>query len=154
MEDIASAWLLDLLGLPAESAVGFVTGATMANFTCLAAARNDVLRRAGWDVAARGLAGAPRVRVLVGSERHETIDLTLRYLGLGTPQPVAVDDQGRLDPEPLRIVADGTAWMSGSRTCLVISRRTAEHHVGPHLAAGRPADSPCCGDTPRELPRK
>ena len=59
VEDVASAWLLDLLGLPPESAVGFVTGATMAQFTCLAAARDDVLRRLGWDVAAEGLAGAP-----------------------------------------------------------------------------------------------
>ena len=66
VEDITSAWLLDLLGLPGDSAVGFVTGGTMSNFTCLAAARDAVLRRAGWDVAERGLTGAPRVRVLVG----------------------------------------------------------------------------------------
>ncbi|MCW2767402.1 MAG: aspartate aminotransferase family protein [Nocardioides sp.] len=96
VEDITSDWLLDLLGLPAQSAVGFVTGATMSNFTALAAARDAVLRRAGWDVAERGLNGGPRVRVLVGAERHDTVDLALRYLGLGAPQPVAVDDQGRV----------------------------------------------------------
>ncbi|HEY0775475.1 MAG TPA: aminotransferase class V-fold PLP-dependent enzyme [Nocardioidaceae bacterium] len=102
VEDVASAWLLDLLGLPDESAVGFVTGATMSNFTCLAAARDAVLRRAGWDVAANGLNGGPRVRVLVGEERHDTVDLALRYLGLGAPEVVAADDQGRIEAGALR----------------------------------------------------
>jgi glutamate/tyrosine decarboxylase-like PLP-dependent enzyme len=102
VEDLASAWLLDLLGLPAQSAVGYVTGATMSNFTGLAAGRDAVLRRAGWDVAGQGLNGGPRVRVLVGAERHDTVDLALRYLGLGAPEPVEVDDQGRLRSEALR----------------------------------------------------
>jgi glutamate/tyrosine decarboxylase-like PLP-dependent enzyme len=101
VEDLASAWLLDLLGLPAGSAVGFVTGATMSNFTALAAARDSVLRNAGWDVAGRGLVGGPAVRVLVGAERHDTVDLALRYLGLGTPEPVAADDQGRVRADAL-----------------------------------------------------
>jgi glutamate/tyrosine decarboxylase-like PLP-dependent enzyme len=101
VEDLASAWLLDLLGLPADSGVGFVTGATMSNFTCLAAARDAVLRRVGWDVAASGLTGAPRVRVVVGAQRHDTVDLALRYLGLGAPEPVSADDQGRIDPDAL-----------------------------------------------------
>ncbi len=86
VEDVTSAWLLDLLGLPAGSAVGFVTGATMSIFTCLAAARDAVLQRAGWDVATRGLSGSPRIRVLVGAQRHDTVDLALRYLGLGAPR--------------------------------------------------------------------
>lgn len=102
VEDITEAWLLDLLGLPAESAVGFVTGGTMANFTCLAAGRDEVLRRAGWDVSKHGLVGSPGVRVLVGAERHDTVDLALRYLGLGLPEPVAADEQGRIDPAALR----------------------------------------------------
>ena len=102
VEDITEAWLLDLLGLPSESAVGFVTGGTMANFTCLAAGRDEVLRRVGWDVSTRGLVGSPGVRVLVGAERHDTVDLALRYLGLGLPEPVAADDQGRIDPDALR----------------------------------------------------
>jgi glutamate/tyrosine decarboxylase-like PLP-dependent enzyme len=102
VEEIAEAWLLDLLGLPAESAVGFVTGGTMANFTCLAAGRDEMLRRAGWDVKTKGLVGSPGLRVLVGAERHDTVDLTLRYLGLGSPEVVAADDQGRLVPEALR----------------------------------------------------
>ncbi|MFB7887734.1 pyridoxal phosphate-dependent decarboxylase family protein [Cellulosimicrobium cellulans] len=96
VEDVTSAWLLDLLGLPATGAVGFVTGATTANFTALAAARGEVLRRAGWDVRRDGLTGAPRVRVLVGAERHESVDLALSYLGLGAPEVVAADDQGSI----------------------------------------------------------
>jgi glutamate/tyrosine decarboxylase-like PLP-dependent enzyme len=102
VEDVAEAWVLDLLGLPPESAVGFVTGGTMANFTCLAAARDEVLRRAGWDVAGRGLVGSPGVRVVAGQERHDTVDLALRYLGLGAPETVAADGQGRIDPAALR----------------------------------------------------
>jgi glutamate/tyrosine decarboxylase-like PLP-dependent enzyme len=101
IEDLASAWLLDILDLPAESAVGYATGATMANFTCLAAARDATLNSAGWDVRNRGLTGAPPVRVLVGAERHDTVDLALHYLGLGAPEPVAADEQGRLRAEAL-----------------------------------------------------
>ncbi|KAB1150654.1 aspartate aminotransferase family protein [Streptomyces luteolifulvus] len=108
-EDIASAWLLDLLGLPDGSAVGFTTGATMANFTCLAAGRDAILRRAGWDIGRDGLAGGPAVRVVVGENRHMAIDLALRYLGLGRPELVKADDQGRIVPEALRhtLAADG-----------------------------------------------
>lgn len=102
VEDVASAWLLDLLALPSGSAVGFVTGATTANFTGLAAARDELLRRVGWDVATRGLIGAPALRVLVGAERHETLDLALRYLGLGTPEAVPADEQGRIRADALR----------------------------------------------------
>jgi glutamate/tyrosine decarboxylase-like PLP-dependent enzyme len=102
VEELTEAWILDLLGLPAESAVGFVTGGTMANFTCLAAARDEVLRRQDWDVATRGLVGSPGVRVLVGAERHDTIDLALRYLGLGAPEVVAADEEGRIVPAALR----------------------------------------------------
>ena len=97
-EWVASEWLLDLLGLPTTSAVGFVTGAMIANFTCLAAARHDVFRRAGWDVERNGLHEAPPVTVIVGEERHETVDVALRFLGLGEGRSVAVpaDDQGRI----------------------------------------------------------
>ena len=101
VEDVAKGWLLDVLGLPADSGVGFVTGATMSNFTCLAAARDAVLREAGWQVATDGLTGAPRVRVLVGAERHDTVDLALRYLGLGAPEVVPADEQGRIDADAL-----------------------------------------------------
>jgi glutamate/tyrosine decarboxylase-like PLP-dependent enzyme len=101
VEEVAARWLLQLLGLPAGSAVGFTTGATMANFTCLAAARGRVLERYGWDVTTAGLSGAPRIRVLVGDEGHGSVDLALRYLGLGAPERVAVDAQGRLDADAL-----------------------------------------------------
>jgi len=107
LEDVASSWLLELLGLPAGSAVGYVTGATAANFTGLAAARDAVLSRVGWDVGANGLAGSPRVRVLVGAERHDTVDLALRYLGLGRPETVAADEQGRIRPDALAAALDG-----------------------------------------------
>ena len=105
-EEVAGRWLLDLLGLPPDSAVGFVTGATMANFTCLTAARDAVLRREGYDVRA-GLTAAPRVRVLVGAERHPSVDLPLRFLGLGDPDVVPADDRGRALPDALVDALDG-----------------------------------------------
>ena len=117
VEDVAAAWVLDLLGLPSDAAVGFTTGATMANFTALAAARDAVLRRAGWDVALHGLTGGPRVRVLVGAERHDTVDLALRYLGLGRPEVVPVDGQGRLRTRPL---AAALAGGGGEPTVVVL----------------------------------
>ena len=116
VEDVTSAWLLELLGLPASGAVGFVTGATTANFTALAAARGEVLRRAGWDVRRDGLTGAPRVRVLVGAERHESVDLALSYLGLGAPEVVAADDQGRVSVAALEEALADTASPSRDQT--------------------------------------
>jgi len=107
-EEAAATWVLDLLGLPDTADVGFVTGGTMANFTGLAAARQQVLENVGWDLDRLGLSGAPRVRVLVGAERHITIDLALRYLGLGEPQVVPADDQGRISADALGAALDGT----------------------------------------------
>lgn len=101
IEEAAGRWLLDLLGLPSGSGVGFTTGATVANFVGLAAGRASVLADVGWDLNADGLAGAPRITVLVGEERHTSVDLALRYLGLGSPTAVASDDQGRLRPDAL-----------------------------------------------------
>jgi glutamate/tyrosine decarboxylase-like PLP-dependent enzyme len=100
-EEIAGHWLVDLLGLPQGTAVGFATGATMANFTGIAAGRDDLLRRAGWD-ASRGLAGGPAIRVLAGRERHDSVDLALRYAGLPSPELVDVDTQGCVEPDALR----------------------------------------------------
>jgi glutamate/tyrosine decarboxylase-like PLP-dependent enzyme len=96
VEEVASQWLLDLLDLPRGASIGFVTGATIANFTCLAAARSEVLRRAGWDVEANGLFGAPPINVVLGDEAHSTIFSALRYLGLGAARVVriAVNEQG------------------------------------------------------------
>jgi glutamate/tyrosine decarboxylase-like PLP-dependent enzyme len=108
-EDVALAWIADLLGLPASVSAGFVTGATMANFTGLAAARHHVLAKAGWDVERDGLQGGPRVHVVVGEERHVTVDAALRYLGLGeaSAHVVPVDEQGRMRAELLAgVLAD------------------------------------------------
>jgi glutamate/tyrosine decarboxylase-like PLP-dependent enzyme len=132
VEDITSAWLLDLLGLPGDSAVGFVTGATMSNFTCLAAARDAVLQRAGWDVAERGLSGAPRVRVLVGAQRHDSVDLALRYLGLGAPEVVAADDQGRIDPGAL-----AAALADGADGPAIVALQAGNVHSGAFDPFGR-----------------
>jgi glutamate/tyrosine decarboxylase-like PLP-dependent enzyme len=125
VEDVTSAWLLDLLGLPKQSAIGFVTGGTMANFTGLAAGRDAVLRRTGWDVTARGLSGGPRVRVLVGAERHDTVDLALRYLGLGPPEPIGVDEQGRLRADALRC-----ALGEGSNEPTIVVLQAGNVHSG------------------------
>lgn len=100
-EDAVQRWALDLLGLPEDAVVGLVPGGMSANFTCLAAARGEVLRRAGWDLNADGLHGAPRVHVLAGADRHETVDRALRFLGLGRPVPVDVDEHGRMRPDAL-----------------------------------------------------
>ena len=106
-EEAAGGWLLDLLGLPRGADVGFVTGATMANFCGLAAARQQVLAQAGWDVNTKGLNGSPPIRVIVGAERHSAVDVALRYLGLGEPTPVAADDQGRIRVDALAAELDG-----------------------------------------------
>jgi glutamate/tyrosine decarboxylase-like PLP-dependent enzyme len=97
-EETAARWLLDLLKLPSEASIGFVTGATMANFTCLAAARGEVLRRVGWDVEAEGLFGAPPIRVVIGDEAHASVFSALQYLGLGQDRVVRVssDVMGRM----------------------------------------------------------
>jgi glutamate/tyrosine decarboxylase-like PLP-dependent enzyme len=98
LEDVALQWLCDVLGLPTEIGVGFVTGATTANFTCLAAARHAVLAQAGWDVEADGLFGAPEVTVVVGEEAHSTLFKSLGLAGFGRNRVVRVpvDKQGRM----------------------------------------------------------
>lgn len=97
-ETVAATWLLSVLGLPARSSVGFVTGATAANFTCLAAARGEVLRQAGWDAEALGLFGAPPITVLIGDDAHTTLFSALQFLGLGHDRVVRIptDPQGRM----------------------------------------------------------
>ncbi len=106
-EAVAAHWLLDLLGLPHRSSVGFVTGATMANFVCLAAARGEVLRRAGWDVELKGLFGAPPIQVLIGDDAHATVFSALQFLGLGHARVIriAADGQGRMMPSAFAAAA-------------------------------------------------
>jgi glutamate/tyrosine decarboxylase-like PLP-dependent enzyme len=103
VEEVCRGWLAELLGLPGHVSAGFVTGAQMANVTCLAAARHAVLEDAGWDVAADGLFGAPPVRVFVGRHRHVSIDRGLRLLGIGSAQlrVVEADRSGRMRAEAL-----------------------------------------------------
>lgn len=100
-EAIAARWLVELLDLPLESSVGLVTGATVANFTCLAAARGEVLRRQGWDADAQGLFGAPPIAVLIGDDAHTTVFSALQFLGLGHDRVVriATDEQGCIRPD-------------------------------------------------------
>jgi glutamate/tyrosine decarboxylase-like PLP-dependent enzyme len=116
-ETVAAKWLLDLLDLPREASVGFVTGATVANFVCLAAARGSVLRRAGWDVEANGLFGAPPIQVLIGDDAHTSVFSALQFLGLGRDRVVrvATDAQGRILP-----AAFSRAMVSGDGPAIVI----------------------------------
>jgi glutamate/tyrosine decarboxylase-like PLP-dependent enzyme len=97
VEQVVREWVCDLLGLPEDASLGLVTGTQMGSVTALAAARFRVLERSGWDVGRDGLAGGPHIRVLVGAQRHVTVDRALRLLGLGAPEVVAADDQGRMD---------------------------------------------------------
>src|SRR3954453_20858904 len=103
VEEVVEDWVLSLLGLPATASVGLVTGAQMANVTCLSVARDVVLKRAGWDAAGQGLIGAPPLTVIAGAETHATILAALRLIGLGRDAThlVACDDQGAMDPDAL-----------------------------------------------------
>jgi glutamate/tyrosine decarboxylase-like PLP-dependent enzyme len=98
LEAVAMRWLIECFGLPAEAGAGFVTGATMANFSALAAARHALLAREGWDVGARGLFGAPEITVIVGQEVHASVLKALNLLGFGRERVVRVpaDGQGRM----------------------------------------------------------
>lgn len=142
VEEIAGAWLLDLLGLPGGSSVGFTTGATMANFTCLAAGRDAVLRRNGWNVARDGLNGGPPVHVIAGEDRHMAIDLALRYLGLGRPDLVKADAQGRIEPDALR-----RALADRGRSPTIVVLQAGDIHSGAFdpfveaIRAAREADA-------------
>jgi glutamate/tyrosine decarboxylase-like PLP-dependent enzyme len=109
VEEVAGRWLLDVLGLPATASVGFVTGCHMANLTALAAARHELLARAGWNVERDGLAGSPPLRVIVGAEVHVSVVGALRILGFGSDRliRVAADDQGRMRPETLEEALGG-----------------------------------------------
>jgi glutamate/tyrosine decarboxylase-like PLP-dependent enzyme len=110
IEEIARRWLLEALRFPPETAAGFVTGGTMANFTALAAARHVVLQRVGWDVEADGLFGAPPVAVIVGEEVHVSALKALSLLGFGRDRVtrVAVDGQGRMRAEAMPEVSGPT----------------------------------------------
>jgi glutamate/tyrosine decarboxylase-like PLP-dependent enzyme len=146
-EEVAAGWLLELLGLPSSASVGFVTGAQMANFSCLAAARGELLRRAGWDAEAQGLFGAPPIDVLVGEEVHVTLLRALRFLGLGQDRVrrVGVDRNGAMDPieledalrnaeTPVLLCAQAGNVNTGACDPLgPIADLAAEHHAWLHV---------------------
>ena len=119
IEEIASAWLLDLARLPLHWSTGFVTGCQMANFTALAAARHHVLADAGWDVGARGLFDAPPIDVVVSDESHYTIFTALRMLGLGSERlrRIPTDAQGRMKAGDLE-----AALRDGRGPCIVCAQ--------------------------------
>ena len=126
IEDVVSAWLLELLGLPTSASVGFVTGCHMANFTCLAAARHEVLRRHGWDVELQGLQQAPPLTVIVGGEVHVSITGALRMLGVGTRELriADADSQGRMRPDAL------AAQLAGIRGPVIVCTQAGNVNTG------------------------
>jgi glutamate/tyrosine decarboxylase-like PLP-dependent enzyme len=109
-EEVSGRWVLELLGLPPDAGFGLTTGGTMANFSGIAAGRHAVLERVGWNVEAKGLNGAPPVRVLIGEHAHATIFVALRLLGLGDENAIRVraDDAGRMDADALAAELDRT----------------------------------------------
>ena len=118
-ESVAGEWIKELLGLPATASVALTTGTQMAHVTALAAARHGVLARCGWDVEADGLTGAPPVRVLVGADRHTTVDAAVRLLGLGVRRMTVVDtdERGRMRPDALR-----AALAAGDGPAIVVAQ--------------------------------
>ncbi len=110
LEEVAAGWLREVFRLPGSCGVGFVTGATMANFSCLAAARNALLKRAGWNVEEQGLFGAPEIRVIVGAEVHASLLKALSLVGLGRNRVTTIlaDEQGRMRADGLPKLDDRT----------------------------------------------
>jgi glutamate/tyrosine decarboxylase-like PLP-dependent enzyme len=104
VEEVVAGWLVELFGLPTGTSLGLTTGATMANFTALAAARHALLERDGWDVEREGLFGAHEIPVIIGEEAHVTIHVALQMLGLGRDRVLRVpaDEQGRMRPDALQ----------------------------------------------------
>ena len=114
VEEVCRGWLAEVLGLPADVSVAYVTGCQMAHVTALAAARHHVLAQAGWDVPEKGLAGSPPIRVVVGAKRHVTVDRALRLLGIGAEslEVVPVDNHGRMRVDELHL-GDGPTIVCG-----------------------------------------
>src|SRR5262245_47550057 len=104
LEEICEGWIVSLLALPEETAAGFVSGTTIANFSGLCAGRNELLRRRGWDVARKGLYGAPKIRVVAGTDAHAAVHKSISMLGLGSEnvELVPVDDQGRMGADQMQ----------------------------------------------------
>jgi glutamate/tyrosine decarboxylase-like PLP-dependent enzyme len=112
IERIAARWVLDVLHLPRESAVGFGTSATACTLVAIAAARRALLSRKGWDFDADGLMGAPEVKVVISELAHITVRKALRVLGFGMKRVIVapVDADGRIDPQKLPTLDDMTIF--------------------------------------------
>jgi glutamate/tyrosine decarboxylase-like PLP-dependent enzyme len=126
IEEVAGAWVKELLDLPREASFAFTTGCQLAHVTCLAAARHRVLAKVGWDVEAEGLAGAPRVRILTTAERHSSVDRAVRFLGFGTRsmQPIATDADGRIRADALE------AALTSSTGPVIVVLDAADLNIG------------------------
>lgn len=126
MEQVAGRWMRELFGLPASASVGFVTGGQLANFTCLASARQAVLARGGWDLAELGLREAPALRFVVGADRHGSIDRAARFLGIGRAELIVIDsdDQGRMKADALE------RELRGGAGPLIVCLQAGEVHTG------------------------
>ena len=132
LEEVALRWLIDLLGLPPATGAGFVSGATVANFTALAAARRSVLANVGWNVEADGLFGAPPITVVTGAEAHPTLLKSLGMLGMGRSRivRVPVDGQGRMRPEALPKLTAPAIRQRRSPCSIRLSRRPPWRWLG------------------------
>jgi len=110
LEVVAGKWLKHLLGLPETAGTGFVTGATMANFTGLAAARHALLKNLGWNVETQGLYGAPEIKIVVGDDVHVSVLKALSLLGFGSQRVtrIPIDDQGRMIASEFEITDEPT----------------------------------------------
>jgi glutamate/tyrosine decarboxylase-like PLP-dependent enzyme len=143
LEEVSLRWLLDALALPATCGGAFVTGATVANFTALAAARHAVLARVGWDVEARGLFGAPAIQVVVSEEAHPSLIKSLGMLGMGRERVVRVpvDGEGRmlagalpeLNPPSIVCVQVGNVNTGSFDPVAEICRRAQERGAWVHV---------------------
>ncbi len=103
LEETCEKWIAELLGLPKGTAAGFVSGSSTAIICALAAARNELLKRQGWDVSANGLFGATPVRVVISAQAHSSVFKALAFIGLGKERVelVPTDNQGRMLVEAL-----------------------------------------------------
>jgi glutamate/tyrosine decarboxylase-like PLP-dependent enzyme len=126
VEEAAGRWLVELLGLPQSTSVGFTTGARMAHFAALAAARHAVLARCGYDVEERGLGGAPEIALLAGEAAHATIFAAVQMLGLGRGRVrrVAADGEGRMRPD---LLGEALAQTSGP---VIVCAQAGEVNTG------------------------
>ena len=166
LHEVVRRWLVDLLGLPADTGVAFVTGATVANAACLAAARDALLATLGWDVQSEGLFGAPPLDVVVGEGAHSTLKKSLGLVGLGRRRVhvVPADDQGRLRADllpdldgPVLICAQAGEVNTGAfdpfdEIADWLAQRTGWLHVDAAFGLWALAD-PSRADLVRGLPR-